>query len=199
LRQARLPPSPTPPPLLIYESSPEQIKGGIRIVRRQLLAPHLPPSRLRFAAELFPRKEYRTIRRAFTLVAWYLGRPEAAGRNSGHAARGKNKKIVYLNEVDICAASAAYSRSRDFDDGDLQTFRIKNSPYSITERRVPQLIPVLGSQPAGNVSHKPGSRLSLLSAKPVVTLATLKKAATNFAAFVNRGTMGVNSLPKTAI
>jgi len=27
------------------------------------------------------------------------------------------------------------------------------SPYSNTERRVPELIPVLGSQPAGEVSH----------------------------------------------
>ena len=32
----------------------------------------------------------------------------------------------------------------------------KGSPYSITERRVPELIPVFGSQPAGDVSHKPG-------------------------------------------
>jgi len=32
----------------------------------------------------------------------------------------------------------------------------KGSPYSITESRVPELIPVLGSQPAGDVSHKPG-------------------------------------------
>ena len=32
----------------------------------------------------------------------------------------------------------------------------KGSPHSITERRVPELIPVLGSQPAGDVSHKPG-------------------------------------------
>jgi len=31
----------------------------------------------------------------------------------------------------------------------------KGGPYSITERRVPELIPVLGSQPAGDVSHKP--------------------------------------------
>jgi len=54
----------------------------------------------------------------------------------------------------------------------------KGSPYSIAERRVPELIPVLGSQPAGDVSHKPGSRLPLLSARPAVTLATLKKAAT---------------------
>ena len=35
----------------------------------------------------------------------------------------------------------------------------KASPYSITERRVPELIPVLGSQPAGDVSHKPVSLL----------------------------------------
>jgi len=57
----------------------------------------------------------------------------------------------------------------------------KGSPYSITERRVPELIPVLGSQPAGDVSHKPGDRLPLLSARPAVTPATLKRAATNFA------------------
>ena len=30
----------------------------------------------------------------------------------------------------------------------------KVSPYSITEHRVPELIPVLGSQPAGDVSQK---------------------------------------------
>jgi len=35
----------------------------------------------------------------------------------------------------------------------------KGSPYSIIERRIPELIPVLGSQPAGDVSHKPGGRL----------------------------------------
>jgi len=46
---------------------------------------------------------------------------------------------------------------------------------------VPELIPVLGSQPAGDVRHKPCGRLPLLSARPAVTLATLKMAATNFA------------------
>jgi len=56
----------------------------------------------------------------------------------------------------------------------------KGSPYSINERRIPELIPVLGSQPAGDVSHKPGGRLLLLSAR--VTPATLKRAATSFAA-----------------
>jgi len=59
----------------------------------------------------------------------------------------------------------------------------KGSPYSITERRFPKLIPVLGSQPAGDVSHKPGGRLPLLSARPAVTPATLKGTATNFAAW----------------
>jgi len=59
----------------------------------------------------------------------------------------------------------------------------KGSPYSITERRVPELIPVLGSQPAGDVSHKPGDTLPVLSARPAVTLATLKRVATNFAAW----------------
>ena len=54
----------------------------------------------------------------------------------------------------------------------------KGSPYSITERRVSELIPVLGSQPAGYVSHKPGGRLPLLSARPAVTLAALKRSAT---------------------
>ena len=59
----------------------------------------------------------------------------------------------------------------------------KGSPYLITELRVPELILVLGSHPAGDVSHKPGGRLPLLSARPAVTLATLKRAATNFAAW----------------
>jgi len=59
----------------------------------------------------------------------------------------------------------------------------KGSPYSISERRVPKLIPVLGSQPAGDVSHKTGGRLPLLSARPAVTLATLKRAATSFTAW----------------
>jgi len=66
----------------------------------------------------------------------------------------------------------------------LVLFRhIKGSPNSIAEHRVLELIPVLGSQPAGGVSHKPGGRLPLLSARTAVTLTTLKMAATNFAAW----------------
>jgi len=51
----------------------------------------------------------------------------------------------------------------------------------ITKRRVPELIPVLGSQPAGDLNRKPDGRLPLLSARPAVTPAALKRAATNFA------------------
>ena len=65
---------------------------------------------------------------------------------------------------------------RGGEDGNYQIDE-KGSPYSITERRV------LGSQPARDVSHKPGGRLSLLSARPAVIPATLKRAATNFAAW----------------
>jgi len=57
----------------------------------------------------------------------------------------------------------------------------KGSPYSTAECRVPKLIPDLGSQTAGDVSHKPGGRLPLLSTRPAIILATLKRGATNFA------------------
>ena len=67
--------------------------------------------------------------------------------------------------------------------GIVQSIYENRSFGSITERRVPELIPVLGSQPADVVSHKPGGRLPLLSARPAVTLAVLKRAATSFAAW----------------
>ena len=64
-------------------------------------------------------------------------------------------------------------------DGDLGDVRAKKvKVYSITEHKVPELIPVLSSQPAGDVSHKPDGRLPLLSARPTITLTTLRRAAT---------------------
>ena len=65
----------------------------------------------------------------------------------------------------------------------MHVWVVKANPYSITERRILELIPVLGSQPAGDVSHKPGSRLPLVSARPAVTLATFNRAATSFSAW----------------
>jgi len=43
----------------------------------------------------------------------------------------------------------------------------KGSPYLTAEHRVSGLIPVFCSQPAGDVSHKPGGRLPLLSVVPL--------------------------------
>jgi len=63
----------------------------------------------------------------------------------------------------------------------LSTEKGKGSPYSITQRRVSELIRVVGSQPAGDVSHKRGGRLPLLSARPGVTPTTLNRAVANFA------------------
>jgi len=57
----------------------------------------------------------------------------------------------------------------------------KKVAHTRLPRVVPELIPVLDSQPAGDVNHKPGGRLPLLSARPAVTPATLKRAATSFA------------------
>jgi len=74
--------------------------------------------------------------------------------------------------------------------------RKKASPYSTTERTAPEPIPVPGSQPARDASHKPGGRLPLLSARPAVTPANLESCY-QFCCLVNRGTIGVNSLPKT--
>jgi len=45
---------------------------------------------------------------------------------------------------------------------------------STAERWVLELILVLGSQPVGDVRHKPSGRLPLLSARPAFTLATLR-------------------------
>ena len=59
----------------------------------------------------------------------------------------------------------------------------KGSPYSITERRVPELIPVIGSQPERDVNHKPDGSRPLVSARPAVIPAILNRAATNFAAW----------------
>jgi len=61
----------------------------------------------------------------------------------------------------------------------------KGSPYSITDCRVPERNPVLGSQPAGEVSHKPGGKCHYFPpGLQLITLATLKRAATNFAAWM---------------
>jgi len=68
---------------------------------------------------------------------------------------------------------------------DISPNRVKDkgNSYSIAERRVPELIPVPGSQPAGDVNHKPGGiGCHYFPPGQHYTLATFTRAATNFAA-----------------
>jgi len=76
---------------------------------------------------------------------------------------------VFKSRLNTFLFSRAFSFLSNTLPGMALTGKGKGSPYSITERRVPELIPVLDSQPAGDVSHKPGGRLPLLSARPAVT------------------------------
>jgi len=73
----------------------------------------------------------------------------------------------------------------------------KCSPHSITERRFPELIPVLGSQPAGDMSHTPDGRGAITFRQACSYPRNPQEGCYQFCCFVNRGTMGVNSLPKT--
>ena len=68
---------------------------------------------------------------------------------------------------------------------------------SLKQEPKPVLVSTNGKKGKGDVSHKPGGQLPLFPARPAVTLATLKRAVTNFCCLVNRGTMSVNSLPET--
>jgi len=65
----------------------------------------------------------------------------------------------------------------------LKKVKVAHTRLTSSERRVLEVIPVPGSQPAGDVSYKPGGRLPILFARPAVTLTTLKRAATNFTAW----------------
>jgi len=72
----------------------------------------------------------------------------------------------------------------------------KGSPYSITEHRVLELIPVLGSQPAGDASHNPAVGCHYFPPGLQLPSQPLRWLL-QFCCLVNRGTMGVSSLPKT--
>ena len=66
----------------------------------------------------------------------------------------------------------------------LATFDITITSMSMKKIKVAHTrLPSIADLPVGDMSQKPGGRLPLLSARPTVTLATLKRAATNFAAW----------------
>ena len=102
-------------------------------------------------------------------------------------SRGCSSRDCSCTAASLSPSSTSTRRSRlTTSSAGVSYSKCECSPKSTTERRVPELIQVLGSQPAGDVvSHKPGGSLPLLSARPAVrpTLAALKRAATNFAAW----------------
>jgi len=98
--------------------------------------------------------------------------------------RGQRKSTAKLNSSGYVSPksqhiAAGSTKQSDIDGNNKNCCKGKGS----LDYWVPELIPVVGSQPAGDVSHKPGGRLPLLSARPAVTPATRKRAATNFAAW----------------
>ena len=129
-----------------------------------------------------------------------LGSPRLVSSAPGDASSASVRRRARIHGARRSTCHRRHRRPRRPRSGAVPLYKVnvKAAHTRLPERRVPELIPVLGSQPAGDVSHKSGGRLPLLSARPAVTPATFKRAATNFAAcLVNRGTMGVNSLPKT--
>jgi len=115
-----------------------------------------------------------------------------AGGSSGKCWRENDDRAnceVYEEQMVEHSADVPYLASTRQMSHDNRSERLaailksKGKGSSITQRRVPEVIPVFGSQPAGDVSHKPDGRLPVLFARPAVTLATLKRAATNFAAW----------------
>ena len=89
---------------------------------------------------------------------------------------------------------------RDIIDG--HSYALYYTPFP----RVPELIPVLGSQPAGDRSHKPSDRLPLLSgaAGPAVTSPAAEHITAhwlvpNYTAWRQRHIVCVNNLPEVAL
>ena len=117
----------------------------------------------------------RTLSSRFTGIRSTCHSPSTV-RSSAPCARSKNGCRPPEYAIFIMLYHTHTRHRRDM----VKVKRGKCSPYSTAERRVPELILVIGSQPAGDVSHKPGGRLPLLSTRPAVNLATLKRAATSF-------------------
>ena len=74
-------------------------------------------------------------------------------------------------------------RSRQITTPAPHTAQFFYSPYALPATQPTVSKHWRNHQPPGDVSHKPSGRLPLPSARPAVTLATLKRAATNFVAW----------------
>jgi len=99
------------------------------------------------------------------VTAWLYSLTSLAGLSNGSACTARCVTLALVYSSSKSQWVKVFYLMWVFHD----TGQLKGSPYSITECRI--LIPVLGSQHAGDVSHKPGGRLPLLSTRPAVTLA----------------------------
>ena len=109
------------------------------------------------------------------LFSWTDGSLHAAGIGLFHSFGLPKTPQIFLN-VPSGAPRISFRGHAGFRYVDnYSSVKGNGSPCSIIERRVPELIPVLGSQPAGDVNHKPDGRLPLFSARPAVTPATFKR------------------------
>jgi len=111
------------------------------------------------------RSDVATLRTAIHLLLTYL-LTLWTHRNSdgwGNHNNAKQKSVT----INLLHVHPLQPLLLSFNSHTVPTFRLKYkaSPYSITERRVPELIPVLDSQPGGDMSHNPGGKLPLLSAR----------------------------------
>ena len=73
--------------------------------------------------------------------------------NSSPGTPSQSHKLTSKVNAKMCDKRLSDGTSYEYR---FTTVVVKGSTYSITECGVPELIPVLGSQPPGDVSHKPG-------------------------------------------
>ena len=116
-------------------------RGGVTCGLLLLLLPLTAPSRLpAYQAGVCPSVRPSYSRR----------------RRTRRNLRSPDRRRVLEPSAALPAGFSAKGKPCDDPPSEESNRGAKSSPYSITERRVPELIPVLGSQPAGDVSHKPG-------------------------------------------
>jgi len=113
------------------------------------------------------RSGVATLRTAIHLLLTYL----LTGRTGKIHRPGCTKPIVNFNPRQLTQVRSSWQRQVTWHYQPIVNRRLKlkkgkGSPYSIAERRVTEQIPVLGSQPAGDVSHKPGGRLRFFPPGP---------------------------------
>ena len=96
-----------------------------------------------------PRRVARGRRRRRSSRPWSRGPPRRTPRRgspSMNRSRRRRRNSAAVDcVVDVRSTAPGHEAAS------------KGSPYSSAERRAPEVIPILGSQPAGDVSHKPAA------------------------------------------